>query len=259
MLANIGFSAVAESVLDLGAGRSPQQLHTEAASAHDRAGGKPKNIAAMKKMSASATYPNKGLFLLLHQRFFQTLADALLVTSGSHQDGGNFGPIFYSYGWSFKTFNPTATINGNDLLISVYCQGDADAEAGVHTHCGDIAARVSASASASPAKTSTIFYFDNGNRELWMSLAAQPFTLQWSIGRLPWPLGDAVAKLLEIFSDLTVLFIAAFGLRWKQKLTKLPDYFPGTQLSYDLAMDKQVVLDAASGALMAAGSVNFKS
>jgi hypothetical protein len=104
-----------------------------------------------------------------------------------------------------------------------------------------------------------MFFFDNQNRELWTSLAAQPFVITWTIGGLPWPLNDAVAGLLDIFTNLGVAFIAAFGIRWKQKLTTVPDYFPGTQLKYDLNLDQQVVADPSTGALMVAGTVNFKS
>lgn len=215
--------------------------------------------ATIKEVSAAADYPNRGLFLLLHQRFFQIMANTFLIVSSGQQGGGGVGPIFYNYGWSMRTWNPIATIIGNTLEIDVDCEGRAWAQAGIHTHCGDISAGVSATADALPAKTNTIFYFENNSRELWMALGATPFTVSWSIGGLPWPLNDAIAALLDLFTDLGVVFIAAWGLRWKHKLTTLPDYFPGTQLKYDLSLDQQIVADQGSGALMAAGSVNFKS
>jgi hypothetical protein len=266
VLATVGFSTAAAPTLALPGSLTPREIEdtrdrlvSEAEAEFKRGPGHDKKKAKMKKLNAASTFPNKGIFLLLHQRFFQVLADALLVTSASHQDGGNFGPIFYSYGWSMKTWNPVATVSGNQLLLSVDCEGSAGATAGIHTHCGDISATVSASADALPANFTAMFFFDNQNRELWTSLAAQPFTVKWTIGGLPWPLSDAIEGLLDIFTDLGIAFISAFGLRWKQKLTTVPDTFPGTQLKYDLNLDQQVVADPSTGALMVAGSVNFKS
>lgn len=238
---------------------SKDRLLSQAEAEFALGAGNQEKRAKIKQLKTASTYPNRGLFLLLHERFFQVLANALLVVSASHEDGGSAGPIFYRYGWSMRTWDPHANIVGNNLEVSVNVEGKAWAQAGIHTHCGDVTAGLSATADALPAKTTTVFYFDNHNRELWMSMAAKPFDIIWSIGGLPWPLSDIVATLLGIFSNLGVLFIAALGLRWKNKLTTLPDHFPGTQLKYDLALDKQVVADPATGALMVAGSVNFKS
>lgn len=266
VLGKIGLSSAAEARLILPESLAPAELKKAKerllaeASAQFKAGaGEKKKKASMRQMKALASYPNRGVFLLMHQRFFQILADAFLVTSAAHRGGGSFGPIFYSYGWSMKTWGPVATVSGNRLLLSVNCEGAAGASAGIHTHCGDISAGLSAKADALPARFAANFYVDNQNRELWTSLAAQPFTLSWSIGGLPWPLSAAVAGLLDIFTDLGVTFIAALGLRWKHKLTTLPDSFPGTHLKYDLSLDRQVVSDPSTGALMVAGSVKFKS
>lgn len=265
ILATVGFSSPAlnnTSFMII----EPQEIHSKkdkvvsiANSEFAQGAGDSKKRAKMKKLDVSANYPNKGIFLLMHQRFFQVLADALLVISDGQQGGGSAGPIFYSYSWSIKTWGPTATINGNQLALSLNCEGRAGASAGIHTHCGDVSGGVSATADALPAQFDAIFYFDNNARELWTSVAPQPFTLSWNITGLPWPLSDIIAVLLDIFSDLGIAFITALGLRWKLKLTTLPDYFPGTQLKYDLNLDQQVVADSSTGALMVAGSVNFKS
>jgi len=203
------------------------------------------------------TYPNRGIFLLMRQSFFQTLADALLVTSASNQ-GSSGGTIFYRWWWSMRTWNPITAIAGNGLAVSVDVQGSAGAEVGIHTHCGDISAGVSASASATPARADTVFSFQNQSRELWMSLALRPFTVNWTIGDLPWPLNKVIAALLDLFTDLGIQFIVAFGLRWKRKLTNVPDVFPGTQLTYDLSLDQNVIADPGTGALLVAGTITFK-
>jgi hypothetical protein len=214
-------------------------------------------IAPINPIQEAASFPNRGLFLLMSQRFFQTLASALLVTSASNQGSGG-GTIYYRWWWSIRTWNPITKIVGNGLSISIDIQGSAGAQVGVHTHCGDVTASVNASASALPARADTTFYFQNQSRELWMRLAPKPFTLSWTIGGLPWPLNQVLAIILDLFTDLGVAFIAALGLRWNLKLTDVPDSFPGTQLQYDLNLDQNVVADPNSGALLVAGTVTFK-
>jgi hypothetical protein len=214
--------------------------------------------ARVLELESVASYPNRGLFLLLGQNFFQLLANALLVYSAGKRDGGSWNGFFYDYGWSMRTWSPQAAISGNNLLIAVNVEGKASAEVGIHTHCGDIKAGVGAQADALPARAATQFFFANNSRELWMQFEAMPFTVKWSIQGLPWPLSQILGFLLDLFTNLGVAFISAWGLRWKQKLTTIPNQFPGTQLQYDLSLDQQIVADPSSGDLMAAGSVHFK-
>jgi hypothetical protein len=266
VFATVGLGSVSATLVSAPYGASPagvaaakKELLGHAKAMFKAGAGDRNKKGKIKELVPAASYPNKGLFLLLGQNFFQILANALLVYSDSKTYGDSWNGFFYSYGWSMRTWAPQATISGNNLLISVNVEGKASATVGVHTHCGDVSKSVSAQADALPASASTQFFFDNHNRELWMQFEAQPFTVQWTIGGLPWPFNQILGFLLDLFTNLGVLFISAFGLRWKQKLTTLPDEFPGTQLHYDLSLDQQVVADPGSGDLMVAGTINFKS
>jgi hypothetical protein len=266
VLAKVGVTSSAlESSQVLPTGDNPEALKDATSLALKRAeaefresGGSREKAAKIAELKKIPNYPARGLFLLMHQRFFQLLADRFLVLSQSETGGGSWGPFFYKYGWSMKTWGPVAAVVGNGLQLSVNAEAGAWGEAGMHTHCGDISARLGASADALPAKFMATFYFDNNSRELWVTVDPQPFTLQWHIDGLPWPFNDLVAKFLDVFTDLGIAFIVLLGVRWKRKLTTLPSTFPGTSLQFVLTLDKQIVADPSSGALMAAGSVDFK-
>lgn len=219
--------------------------------------GNDRKAAGVENLTANTRYPNRGVFLWLHQRLFQLLADKLLVMEDGKEHCDTWFIFKFCYGWFMKTWAPVAKILGNSLDVDLGFQGGAWAKACITTHCGDLCHTISATATAKPkARVETTFYFDNN--ELWMSSKPQPFFVDWEVGGLPWPFNKFIEFFLEVLTNLTLVFIVALGKRWKRKLTTLPSYFPGTSLTYTAAFDQYIVKDPDDSALMALGEVDFK-
>lgn len=202
--------------------------------------------------------PNKGLFLILHQRFFQILADKFLVYDQRKVDSGSWNGINYEVGTHLRAWNPLAEVVGSGLNVSANFEGRAWARAWIKTHCGDISKTVSASLSGR-ARLGTLFYFTAGKRqELWMQARLRSFPTKWRIGGLPFPLNKIIAFILTLLTNFVIAFAAAFGARWKTKLTSIPNKFPGTDIEFEPNFEQRVSQYASEKALMIAAEPDFK-
>jgi hypothetical protein len=205
-----------------------------------------------------AKFPNRGLFLWMHQRFFQTLAQKLLVLDQHDEHYGEWTIFKYGYGWFLRTWAPMASVSANALDVALQFQGGGWAKGCIETHCGDLCHTISARAKAQPAaQVETAFYFES-NQELWMaSRLSKPFAILWDVDGLPWPFNDLVAFIFDVFSNYGEIFAIILGQQWRRKLLTIPTQFPGTGLKFGVKFDKQIVKDPEDTALMALGEIHF--
>jgi len=211
-------------------------------------------LTVSNAMTALASqWPARGIFVILHQRLFQAIA-ATLHTQVSHQSGGSVIGIHYSLDYEFDAGNATAIVTDTGLDVSADIHAHAGARAWISTHCGDVSAGVSADTAGHP-KFDARFSFEG--RDVVLTTTPERFTLNWNFGGLPFPLNKILGYILDILSDALIAVLALIGLSWKTKLTSLPDTFPGTDLKYDLKLDRRVIKDTSQPALLILGEVDF--
>lgn len=201
--------------------------------------------------------PNKGVFLILHEHLFQLLADKYLVMDQKKTDSGSFLGINWEVGTRLRTWSPTATVVTTGLNVSAEFEGSAWIRLWIHTHCGDISHTTSATARATP-RINSRFSFDLTDREsLWVSVGALFFPINWTIGGIPFPFNKLLEFILEFLTNLVVLFVALFGVRWRHKLTSIPETFPPTNIRFTPNFDRRITKIADEKALLVAAEPDF--
>jgi hypothetical protein len=71
-------------------GQTVSRMQAEWKSWYDETAGKKENQLPLVSMDTKSNWPNRGIFMLMHERFFQVLADKLLVISQSKEDCGSW-------------------------------------------------------------------------------------------------------------------------------------------------------------------------
>ncbi|WKL57382.1 hypothetical protein Q1W73_17215 [Asticcacaulis sp. ZE23SCel15] len=214
---------------------------------------KPVDIISADTRALSA-WPARGLFIIIHERFFQTIARTIDVAEGRETGGSKLG-IHYSLGYNMHVWNAAARVVSSGLDLTSSFHGGVYAKAWIDTHCSPISHTLRGDAEASP-RFLAMFGFED--RDLVLTAKPEVFTIDWKLGGFPWPLNKILAWVLDFFSDVLILVLDMAGVKWKTKLTKFPDSFPGTLLSYDIRLDRQIVKDPTQPALMVLGELDFK-
>lgn len=212
------------------------------------------DVLSVKALDTSAEWPQRGIFLIMHERLFQAFASTVGINTTSEHCTGVFG-LKACYGYSLRIWGAVAKVVSSGLDVSANFAGSGWVKGCIDTHCGDKCASVSASPSAVP-KFSSQFSFVN--RELWVTAEPRMFTISWNVGGLPWPFSQLIDWFLDAISYVGIAVVNALGLQWKRRLTTLPALFPGTNLEYDPKFDRDIYADTSRPALILLGELDFK-
>ncbi len=205
----------------------------------------------------ASSYPNRGIFLIISQRFMQMVADAKLNYAKSEKKCDGWAIFKFCYDWFLRVWNPKASVHGNDQVrIAADFQGGGGAKVCIETHCGDICHRIGATARATPALKAYLLFKSD---ELWIDPIPEFFKVDWDVDGLPPPFKQFVEWILELLTYNAQLFVAAWLYFYQTKLTSLPTTFPGTQLEFDVDFDTKAVRLPGEDALVAMGEIDFKA
>ena len=212
-------------------------------------------ILRTQVISPAADWPSRGIFIILHQRFFQALVSTMGVDQ--RQDKCEGWAIFkICWGYFLKLWGLVATVVDTGLIVRGKFDGAGYGKACIETHCGDACVGLSAEAKADPT---ILAQFSFQSSEFWMGASPVPFPVKWEVGGLPWPFGDVVGWFLDVLTGLAEVFLAAIGYQFRTKLTTLPANFPGTNLQYTPMFDPQILKVPNLPALAVLGEIHFKA
>lgn len=210
-------------------------------------------VVDLKAAKALGSWPQRGLFIILHERLFQAFA-ATVGINESHERCTSIAIFKACYGYAVRIWGATATVNGNGVDVQAQFAGSGWIKGCIETHCKDECAKISFNPSADP-KFGTEFSIVG--RDLWMTATPRMFDIHWNVGGLPWPINKIIGWVLDQLSDIAVAIIRLLGLQWKKQLTSFPAIFPGTTIGFDPKLDRQIIKDPSQPALMILGEVDF--
>jgi hypothetical protein len=236
--------------------------------------GKDKSAKILEKISGFSTtsewitdeatptvLPNRGIFLMIHQRLLQLLAETILVYKDGKEECSEWWIFRFCYDWSIRIWDPVVRIAGNRVRLSAKLRGSAGAKVCIETHCGDVCHRIGASATGEPPITSRV-YFKKPHQpetELWVDPDLMgPFFIDWDVDGLPWPFNKFVEWFLEALSAFSELFIFVWLLRFKMRISTFPKFFPGTSMEFISMLDTEMKKVPNIDALVGVGELDFK-
>ncbi len=206
------------------------------------------------ELQKSKNYPDRGVFVLLHERLLQKLANKYLVISKRNEHCGGWTIFKYCYGWFVRTFDPLIELVNARLVGFISIQGGGWIKGCIHTHCGNICKTVSATLNGRPGVAAD-FQFRNRN-ELWVIAHPIPFIPNWQIGGLPWPFN----KLIGFFLDILTVVIEGFLLLLKNSFTfrvfTFPAEVPGLPIKIAAKFDANLI--AGPKLVIAVGELDFE-
>lgn len=203
-------------------------------------------------------YPDRGVFLVIHQRLLQLIADEFLVFKQSRQECRTFLGIFKGcYDWFIRVWNPRVSLSSNSVILTTDLKGGGGAKICIKTHCGDKCHRVGASLDGDPRAGALVVF--KGAKEIWIDPKLISFPHKWNVSGLPWPFSKFVSWFLKLLSSVALLFGKKWVNRYQKRIVKLPEQFPGTTLKYDARFDRHLVRLPGTDALAAIGEIDFRS
>jgi hypothetical protein len=184
------------------------------------------------------------------------MADKYLVINDSKEScKGYLGFIEACIGWFVHIFNPKTSVHGTNLLVDFDFKGGGYVKARAHLHCGPTPwVQVGVSAAANPARLTTSF-FTKGGHSIGMSAGARPFTIDWHVQGVPFPINLIIELILDFLSDVLVYIVSLFGVRWTRTLIDIPSPIPGTSIPAVPSLDNAIT--NYNGDLTVTGNIRF--
>ena len=211
------------------------------------------SIRSLSDGVAMASWPKRGLFVILHERLFQAFAATIGYQTSAEHCRSAFG-LKGCIGYALRVWGVTAKVTNNGLEVEANFAGSGWLRVCISTHCGDKCHSVSANPESKPRFNAV---FTIRGRELWMKAAPGAFNIRWRVGGLPWPFNKLIEWALEMLTSVALLFARVLNVQFERQLTSFPETFPGTDLRYDPALDRQLLKDPAQPALIIAGEIDF--
>lgn len=206
------------------------------------------------QLQETERYPDRGVFVLLHERLFQKLAEKYLIIEKSQEHCGGWLIFKYCYGWFLKAFNPVMELVNARLRGFVSIQGGGWIKGCIKTHCGDVCHTVSATLNGRPG-VETEFQFRNKN-ELWVIARPIAFVPDWQIGGLPYPFN----RLIEFFLNVLTIAVQAILILLKNNFTfrafTFPSDVPGMPIQIAAKFDTSLI--AEQKMIIAVGELDFE-